>query len=37
MEIIAVDQLTKKYGEQTAVDRITFSVHQGEIFGFLYG
>ena len=35
MEIIVVDQLTKKYGDQTAVDCITFSVHQGEIFGFL--
>jgi len=35
MEIIAVDQITKKYGDQTAVDRIAFSVHEGEIFGFL--
>jgi len=35
MEIIAVDQLTKKYGDQTAVDRIAFSVREGEIFGFL--
>jgi ABC-2 type transport system ATP-binding protein len=33
--ILEVDQLTKQYGDQTAVDCITFSVREGEIFGFL--
>jgi ABC-2 type transport system ATP-binding protein len=32
---IAVEQLTKKYGAQTAVNGISFSVRQGEIVGFL--
>lgn len=32
---IIVDQLTKVYGEQTAVDQISFSVKSGEIVGFL--
>ena len=35
MDIVEVDQLTKKYGDITAVDRISFSVQEGEIFGFL--
>ena len=35
MDIIEVDQLTKKYGDLAAVDQISFSVHEGEIFGFL--
>jgi len=35
MDILEVDQLTKKYGDLTAVDRVSFSVHDGEIFGFL--
>jgi len=34
-EILVVDGLTKKYGDQTAVDGISFSVREGEIFGFL--
>jgi ABC-2 type transport system ATP-binding protein len=33
--IIETRELTKKYGRQTAVDRLTFSVDEGEIFGFL--
>jgi ABC-2 type transport system ATP-binding protein len=33
--IIETRELTKKYGHQTAVDRLTFSVDEGEIFGFL--
>ncbi|WP_276480688.1 gliding motility-associated ABC transporter ATP-binding subunit GldA [Paraflavitalea pollutisoli] len=32
---IEVNQLTKKYGEQKAVDAITFKVDKGEIVGFL--
>ena len=33
--IIHVEQLTKKFGKFTAVNRISFSVERGEIFGFL--
>ncbi|HEV2468027.1 MAG TPA: ABC transporter ATP-binding protein [Candidatus Sulfotelmatobacter sp.] len=33
--MIEVQDLTKSYGEKTAVDRITFSVNKGEILGFL--
>ncbi|HEY0041059.1 MAG TPA: ATP-binding cassette domain-containing protein, partial [Flavisolibacter sp.] len=32
---ITVKNLTKKYGEQTAVDAISFTVNKGEIVGFL--
>lgn len=32
---IEVNQLTKRYGEQKAVDAITFKVDKGEIVGFL--
>lgn len=32
---IEVHDLTKYYGNHLAVDRISFEVHQGEIFGFL--
>lgn len=34
-DAIVVDHITKKYGEFTAVDDVTFNVHQGEIFGLL--
>jgi ABC-2 type transport system ATP-binding protein len=34
-DIIVVDNLTKKYGDFTAVNGISFSVRQGEIFGIL--
>ncbi len=33
--VIHTDNLTKKFGDFTAVDRISFDVHRGEIFGFL--
>jgi ABC-2 type transport system ATP-binding protein len=33
--LIEVEDLTKSYGEKTAVDHITFSVKKGEILGFL--
>ena len=33
--MIEVADLTKSYGEKTAVDHITFSVNKGEILGFL--
>jgi ABC-2 type transport system ATP-binding protein len=35
MNILEVNQLTKKYGDLTAVDRLSFSVQEREIFGFL--
>jgi ABC-2 type transport system ATP-binding protein len=33
--VIAVQELTKRYGKATAVDRISFNVGRGEIFGLL--
>jgi ABC-2 type transport system ATP-binding protein len=33
--IIEVNQLIKRYGSLTAVDKISFEVREGEIFGFL--
>ncbi len=33
--VIEVDGLTKRFGNFTAVDHISFRVHKGEIFGFL--
>ena len=33
--MITADGLTKKFGDFTAVDHISFSVQRGEIFGFL--
>jgi len=35
MELIQVEQLTKKFDDLVAVDHIDFSIAQGEIFGFL--
>jgi len=35
MEIIEIDGLSKKFGKLTAVDDISFTVPEGEIFGFL--
>ena len=35
MDIISLDNLSKKFGDFTAVDNISFSVAAGEIFGFL--
>jgi len=32
---ITVDGLTKRYGNVLAVDRVSFDVHEGEVFGFL--
>src|SRR5881396_3828038 len=32
---IEVDEITKRFGEFTAVDRVTFKVEHGEIFGLL--
>lgn len=33
--VISTDQLTKRFGDFTAVDSISFEVYPGEIFGFL--
>jgi ABC-2 type transport system ATP-binding protein len=33
--MINIENLTKKFGEVTAVDGLTFSVDEGEVFGFL--
>ncbi len=35
MPIIEVENLTKKFGNFTAVDQISFNIEEGEIFGFL--
>jgi len=35
MNVLAIKRLTKKFGDFIAVDDISFSVGQGEIFGFL--
>jgi ABC-2 type transport system ATP-binding protein len=34
-KIIVTQELTKRFGDFTAVDHISFDVHKGEIFGFL--
>ena len=34
-KVISVEELTKRFGDFTAVDKITFDVLRGEIFGFL--
>lgn len=34
-KVISVKNLSKKFGEFIAVDRISFEVERGEIFGFL--
>jgi ABC-2 type transport system ATP-binding protein len=34
-DAIAVDHITKRYGDFTAVDDVTFAVKEGEIFGLL--
>jgi len=34
-KVITAKNLTKKFGDFTAVDHISFDVHKGEIFGFL--
>lgn len=35
MNVIQAEKLTKRFGAFTAVDQISFEVHEGEIFGFL--
>ncbi|MBN1533061.1 MAG: ABC transporter ATP-binding protein [Spirochaetes bacterium] len=33
--VVSVENLSKKFGDFTAVDRVSFTVRRGEIFGFL--
>ena len=33
--IITAEELTKQYGSQTAVNRLTLTIYEGEVFGFL--
>ncbi len=33
--VIVVEELTRRFGTFTAVDRVTFHAHRGEVFGFL--
>ena len=35
MNVIEVSNLVKRYGDQTAVDGVSFSVEEGEIFAIL--
>ncbi|MBI3654453.1 MAG: ABC transporter ATP-binding protein [Acidobacteria bacterium] len=35
MSAIEINELTKKFGDFTAVDQVSFAVREGEIFGFL--
>jgi ABC-type multidrug transport system ATPase subunit len=35
MDAIVVEDLTKRFGNFTAVDHVNFTVAQGELFGFL--
>lgn len=35
MELIKIENLTKKYGTNTAVDKISFNIKKGELFGLL--
>src|ERR1700704_4793414 len=35
MSAVIVENLTKKYGEQKAVDNISFTINKGEIVGFI--
>ena len=35
MKVIEVSDLTKRYGDRVAVDGVSFSVEEGEIFGIL--
>lgn len=35
MNIVEVEELAKKFGQLTAVDKVSFTVKEGEIFGFL--
>ena len=33
--VLVADELTRRFGDFTAVDHVSFQVHRGEVFGFL--
>src|SRR5206468_645530 len=33
--ILRTERLTKKYGEHTALDDLTLTIHRGEVFGYI--
>ncbi len=35
MDVIQVNELTKYYGKSRGIENLSFSVHEGEIFGFI--
>ena len=35
MNVIEINQLTKFYGKHRGIENVTFSVEEGEIFGFI--
>jgi ABC-2 type transport system ATP-binding protein len=35
MAIVVLDQLTKRYGKQRGIENVTFSIEEGEVFGFI--
>ena len=35
MKIIEINQLTKFYGKHRGIENVSFSVEEGEIFGFI--
>ncbi len=35
MTLLALEAVTKRYGDVTAVDEVTFSVDRGQVVGFL--
>ena len=35
MNIVEVEELSKNFGKLTAVDKVSFQVKEGEVFGFL--
>ena len=35
MKVIEIDNLTKRYGKHRGVEEVSFSVEEGDIFGFL--
>ena len=35
MSIVKLEQLTKRFGDMTAVDKMSLEIHEGEIFGLL--
>jgi ABC-2 type transport system ATP-binding protein len=37
MPVLALDRVTKRFGETLAVEDLSFSVNEGEVFGFLGG